>query len=142
MSTIKSFKDLKVWKDSRIFVKEIYTMINNFPAKEKYSLTSQITRAAVSIMSNIAEGFARESNKEFIRFLIMARGSTAEVQSDLFIALDLKYIDQKEFQNIYYQVENLGKQINGLIKYLKANIKINSLKNKINESCELYELTN
>ena len=142
MSTIKSFKDLKVWKDSRIFVKEIYTMINNFPAKEKYSLTSQITRAAVSIMSNIAEGFARESNKEFIRFLIMARGSTAEVQSDLFIALDLKYIDQKEFRNIYYQVENLGKQINGLIKYLKANIKINSLKNKINESCELYELTN
>ena len=142
MSTIKSFKDLKVWKDSRIFVKEIYTMINNFPAKEKYSLTSQITRAAVSIMSNIAEGFARESNKEFIRFLIMARGSTAEVQSDLFIALDLKYIDQKEFRNIYYQVENLRKQINGLIKYLKANIKINSLKNKINESCELYELTN
>ena len=142
MSTIKSFEDLKVWKDSRIFVKEIYTMINNFPAKEKYSLTSQITRAAVSIMSNIAEGFARESNKEFIRFLIMARGSTAEVQSDLFIALDLKYIDQKEFRNIYYQVENLGKQINGLIKYLKANIKINSLKNKINESCELYELTN
>ena len=72
MSTIKSFKDLKVWKDSRMFVKEIYTMINNFPARENYSLISQITRAVVSIMSNIAEGFARGTNKKFIRFLIIA----------------------------------------------------------------------
>ena len=109
MPTIKSFEDLKVWKDSRIFVKEIYTMINNFPVKENYGLTSQITRAAVSIMSNIAEGFARESNKEFIRFLIIARGSTAEVQSDLFIALDLGYINQDEFQKNYCKAENLGK---------------------------------
>jgi len=142
MPTIKSFEDLKVWKDSRIFVKEIYALINNFPAKENYCLTSQITRAAVSIMSNIAEGFCRESNKEFIRFLTISRGSTAEVQSDLFIALDLKYIKQKEFQDTYYMVEKLGKQINGLIKYLRANTKINSRKNKISESCELYELTN
>ena len=139
MSTIKSFENLKVWKDSRVFVKEIYMIVNNFPAKENYGLTSQITRAAVSIMSNIAEGFARESNKEFIRFLIMARGSTAEVQSDLFIALDLKYINQKEFQITYYQAEKLGKQINGLIKYLKANIKINTQKDKINDSNGLYE---
>jgi len=142
MPTIKSFEDLKIWKDSRVFVKEIYIIVNNFPAKENYGLTSQVTRAAVSIMSNIAEGFARESNKEFIRFLIMARGSTAEVQSDLFIALDLKYINQKEFQSTYYQAEKLGKQINGLIKYLKANVKINSQKDKINESWESYELTN
>jgi len=139
MSTIKSFEDLKVWKDSRVFVKEIYIIVNNFPAKENYGLISQITRAAVSIMSNIAEGFARETNKEFIRFLIMARGSTAEVQSDLFIALDLKYINQKEFQSTYYQVEKLGKQINGLIKYLKANSEIKNQKDKISDSSELYE---
>lgn len=139
MSTIKSFEGLKVWKDSRVFVKGIYIIVNNLPAKENYGLISQITRAAVSIMSNIAEGFARESNKEFIRFLIMARGSTAEVQSDLFIALDLKYINQKEFQNTYYQAEKLRKQINGLIKYLKANVKINTQKDKINDSNELYE---
>jgi len=142
MPTIKSFEDLKVWKDSRIFVKEIYTMINNFPVKENYGLTSQITRAAVSIMSNIAEGFARESNKEFIRFLIIARGSTAEVQSDLFIALDLRYINQDEFQKNYCKAENLGKQINGLIKYLKANVKINIQKNKISEIYKSYKLTN
>jgi len=142
MPTIKSFEDLKVWKDSRIFVKEIYALINNFPAKENYGLTSQITRAAVSIMSNIAEGFCRESNKEFIRFLTISRGSTAEVQSDLFIALDSKYIKQKEFQNTYYMAEKLGKQINGLIKYLRANIKMDTQKNKINESCELYESIN
>jgi len=142
MPTIKSFEDLKVWKDSRIFVKEIYTLINNFPAKENYGLTSQITRAAVSIMSNIAEGFGRESNKEFIRFLTISRGSNAEVQSDLFIALDLNYIKQEEFQSTYSMAEKLGKQINGLIKYLRANTKINSRKNKISESCELYQLTN
>ena len=142
MPTIISFEDLKVWKDSRIFVKEIYTMINNFPVKENYGLTSQITRAAVSIMSNIAEGFARESNKEFIRFLIIARGSTAEVQSDLFIALDLRYINQDEFQKNYCKAENLGKQINGLIKYLKANVKINIQKNKISEIYKSYKLTN
>ena len=142
MPTIKSFEDLKVWKDSRIFVKEIYTVVNDFPMKENYGLISQITRATVSIMSNIAEGFARDTNKEFMRFLIMARGSTAEVQSDLFIALDLRYINQDEFQKNYCKAENLGKKINGLIKYLKANIKINSRKTRINESYEFYELTN
>ena len=117
-------------------------MIDNFPAKENYGLTSQITRAVVSIMSNIAEGFGRESNKEFIRFLTISRGSNAEVQSDLFIALDLNYIKQEEFQSTYSMAEKLGKQINGLIKYLRANTKINSRKNKISESCELYQLTN
>ena len=86
--TIKSFEELKVWKDSRLIVKEIYNIIDNFPGRESYGLTSQITRASVSIMSNIAEGFARDTNKEFIRFLIMSRGSAAEVQSDLFVALD------------------------------------------------------
>ena len=119
MATIKSFEELKVWKDSRQIVKEIYCTVENFPKRENYGLISQITRASVSIMSNIAEGFARDSNKKFIRFLIISRGSIAEVQSDLFIALDLGFITQDRFADIYEQLDNLGKQINGLIKYLR-----------------------
>jgi four helix bundle protein len=119
MATIKSFEELKVWKDSRQIVKEIYYTVENFPKRENYGLISQITRASVSIMSNIAEGFARDSNKEFIRFLIISRGSIAEVQSDLFVALDLGFITQDRFTEIYEQLDKLGKQVNGLIKYLR-----------------------
>ena len=79
MSTIKLLKNLKIWKDSQVFVKGIYTMINNIPMKENYGLTSQIARTAVSIMSNIAEGFVCDANKGFLRFLIIAKGSIAEV---------------------------------------------------------------
>ena len=71
-------------------------------------------------MSNIAEGFDRYSVKEFINFLIIARGSISEVQSDLLIALDLKYINQEEFHETYKQSTNLGKQVNGLVKYLRT----------------------
>lgn len=70
-------------------------------------------------MSNIAEGFDRFSSREFIRFLVIARGSISEVQNDLYIALDLKYISQNEFQLVYDNAKNLGKQINGFIKYLR-----------------------
>ena len=120
MSTIKSFEDLPVWQDARKFTNKIYNITNKFPKEELYGLTSQIRRAAVSIMSNIAEGFDRYSVKEFINFLIIARGSISEVQSDLFIVLDLKYINQEEFHETYKQSTNLGKQVNGLIKYLRT----------------------
>ena len=88
---------MPVWQDARKFTNNIYNFTNKFPKEEIYGLTSQIRRAAVSIMSNIAEGFDRYSVKEFINFLIIARGSISEVQSDLFIALDLEYINQEEF---------------------------------------------
>jgi len=120
LSIIKSFEDLPVWQDARKFTNKIYSLTKTFPRGENYGLSSQITRATVSIMSNIAEGFDRYSVKEFINFLIIARGSISEVQSDLYIALDLKYINQEEFQETYKQSKNLGKQINGLIKYLRT----------------------
>lgn len=139
MATIKSFEELKVWKDSRQIVKEIYHTVENFPKRENYGLISQITRASVSIMSNIAEGFARDSNKEFIRFLIISRGSIAEVQSDLFIALDLGFITQDRFTEIYKQLDKLGKQVNGLIKYLRHHCNIKPNKNSICEALENYD---
>jgi len=79
MLKINAFNELNVWKNSRSFTKKIYQITNNFPNSENYGLKSQITRSSVSIMSNIAEGFHRYSKKEFINFLIISRGSIAEV---------------------------------------------------------------
>jgi len=139
LPTIKSFEELAVWKDARIFANKIYNLIKKFPDKEKYGLTSQITRAAVSVASNIAEGFDRYSKKDFIKFLIIARGSISEVQNDLYIALDLKYINQNDFQEAYALAKDLGKQINGFIKYLRSYDKQNSKANKINEEFNYYQ---
>ena len=139
MSTIKSFEELTVWKDARKFANKIYNLTKKFPKEENYGLTSQITRATVSIGSNIAEGFDRYSKKDFIKFLIIARGSISEIQNDLYIALDLKYINQKDFQENYSLAKDLGKQINGFIKYLKLYDKQNSKAGKTNEEYCKYD---
>lgn len=138
MPTIKSFEELPVWKDARKFANKIYNLTKKFPKEENYGLSSQITRATVSIGSNIAEGFDRYSKKDFIKFLIIARGSISEIQNDLYIALDLKYINQKDFQENYSLAKDLGKQINGFIKYLKLYDKQNSKAGKINEESDYY----
>jgi four helix bundle protein len=120
LSTIKSFEELTVWKDARKFTNKIYILTNKFPKEELYGLTLQIRRATVSIMSNIAEGFDRRSDKELSNFLSMARGSSSEVQNDLYIALDLNYISQDEFNQFYQEAKKIAKQINGLMTYLKS----------------------
>ena len=120
MSTIKSFEDLPVWQDARKFTNKIYTLTDKFPKEELYGLTSQIRRATVSIMANIAEGFDRRSDKELTNFLSIARASSSEVQNDLYIALDLKYISEEEFKKMYAEAKEIAKQINGLMTYLKS----------------------
>lgn len=120
MPTVKSFEDLTVWKDARKFTNKIYNLTNKFPKEELYGLTSQIRRATVSIMSNIAEGFDRRSDKEFSNFLSIERASAAEVQNDLYIALDLNYISQTEFNQLYQKAKKIAQQINGLMNYLKS----------------------
>jgi len=139
LPTIKSFDELPVWKDARKFANKIYNLTKKFPNKENYGLASQITRAAVSVGSNIAEGFDRYSKKDFIRFLIIARGSISEIQNDLYIALDLKYINQNDFQETYASAKELGKQINGFIKYLRSYDKNNSKNGKVNEEYYKYD---
>jgi four helix bundle protein len=136
LSVIKSFEELPMWKDARKFTNKIYNLTKKFPSKEVYGLNSQITRSAVSIMSNIAEGFDRFSSREFIRFLVIARGSISEVQNDLYIALDLKYISKNEFQSAYDDAKNIGKQINGFIKYLRNHKDVDL---KISEIIGTYE---
>jgi four helix bundle protein len=121
VATVKSFEDLTIWQESRKFTNKIYVLTKKFPKEELYGLTSQIRRAVVSITSNIAEGFDRRSDKELSNFLSIARASTAEVQNDLYIALDLKYISQIEFNQLYQEAKKIAQQINGLMSYLKSN---------------------
>lgn len=114
---MKTHKNLDVWKNSRTFVTEVYKLTNAFPKEEIYGLTNQIRRSAVSVPSNIAEGSARQGNKEFIQFLYIALGSLAELETQLLIASDLKYVvvDQK----MYDDLERIRMMLLGLIKYIK-----------------------
>lgn len=114
---MSNHKELEVWKKSIEFVSEIYEITKNFPKEEIYGLTSQIRRSAISIPSNIAEGFARESDKEFIQFLHVTMGSLVELETQLIIAKNLLYI--KEIGGYTEKIELVRKLIIGLIKYLK-----------------------
>ena len=111
-----SFKDLIVWQKSHAFVLSIYKATNNFPQSEQFALTSQIRRAAVSISCNVVEGYERGSQKELTRFLLIARGSNAEVQAQLLIAKDLGYLKEKDFAKLAEQSVEVNKLINGLRK--------------------------
>ena len=118
---IKSFTDLDAWKEGHKLVLLIYLTTKNFPKEELFGLTSQIRRAAVSITSNITEGFSRKSSKEKIQFYLVARGSLMEIQSQLLIARDLKYLNKENFNKIAEQSVKVSRLINGLIKYCKNN---------------------
>ena len=138
MSTIKSFEELIIWQEARKFTNNIYKLTKNFPQEELYGLTSQIRRAAVSVMSNIAEGFDRRTTKEFISFLIIARASVSEVQNDLYISLDLNYINTENFQTNYDYAQKIAKLINGLVTYLKSQTENYTKTTKINEQIQQY----
>lgn len=121
---ITRFEDIEAWKEARKLVNLIYQVIkNNENFRKDFRLINQIQSAAVSSMANIAEGFARRSNKEFIQFLFISKSSAAEVQSHLYVALDQTYIYEKEFSQIYEQAEKVSKMTSGFIKYLMSQPK-------------------
>src|SRR6056297_1286945 len=107
---------LIVWQRSHELVLKIYEVTKDFPKDEQFGLTSQIRRAAVSIPSNIVEGKARNSNKDFKRFLLISRGSLEEVKYQVLLAKDLKYIDENIYREIYKNMDEVGKLLGGLIK--------------------------
>jgi four helix bundle protein len=116
---IQRFEELECWKEARTLVNMVYEMVkNNVNFQKDFRLSSQITAAAVSMMSNIAEGFSRRSNKEFVQFLFISKSSATEVQSEAYVALDQKYIDQGTFDRVYNQAEKVSKINSGLITYL------------------------
>ena len=118
---IKSFTDLNAWKEGHKLVLMIYEITGKFPKEEMFGLTTQLRRAAVSVTSNIAEGFSRQSYKEKAHFYSTSLGSTTEVQNQILIAKDIKYIDNSEFQKIAQQTIVVHKLVNGLIKCSKSH---------------------
>lgn len=113
------FEEIKAWQEARGLVKLVYQAINsNLSFRRDFRLSNQIQGAAVSTMANIAEGFSRHSNKEFIQFLYISKSSASEVQSHLYVALDQKFIGQDAFKQIYEAADAVSKMVSNLIKYL------------------------
>lgn len=121
---IERFEELEAWKDARVLVSQVYELTKRTDSFGRdYRFRDQITAAAVSVMSNIAEGFSRRSSREFIQFLFIAKGSCAEVQSLLYVALDQRYATEPDFQRFYGQAEKVARLTSGLITYLLRRVR-------------------
>jgi four helix bundle protein len=121
MGKIERFEDMDVWQHSRDLCKYIFELVQRAPFCKDFSLIDQIKRSGGSVMDNIAEGFERNGNKEFITFLYYSKGSCGEVKSQLYIAFDFKYISEEEFKIGYNKADNISKELSNFIKYLKNN---------------------
>jgi four helix bundle protein len=118
---VKYYKELIVWQRAMELVKEIYNLTKKLPKEEKFGLTSQMQRAAVSIPSNIAEGQARNGTKEFVQFLSIATGSKAELQTQLLICVDIGYLLESDINNAMNLSEEVGKMLFSLVKNLTTD---------------------
>lgn len=118
MGKFNSFEDINSWQKARIFNKRIYQISENLKFKKDYDFVKQIRRASISISSNIAEGFERNTDKEFIYFLYVSKASAGEVRSQLYLAFDLEYITKQEFEELLGSVSETSRLLNGFIKYL------------------------
>ncbi len=116
-----AFEKLDVWQTARAFAGAVYDVTDSFPRREQFALSQQLTRAAVSITANIAEGSSRSSYKEFSRYVEMAFGSLCEVVAELFIAKDRKYVAEADFSNLYRQAERLGRMLSGFRAHLETS---------------------
>lgn len=116
---MQSYRELIVWQKSIELVTKVYELVKLLPKEEVYALSSQIRRAAVSIPSNIAEGHDRNSDKEFVNFLYIARGSLAELETQIYIAVNLKYFSNEQTNIIFQDCSEIGRMLNALIKKAK-----------------------
>lgn len=135
MATFKHFEEMHAWQSARELVKLVYEVTKKSDLNSDFALRDQIRRAAISVMSNIAEGFGAGTDAEFIRFLGYARRSASETQSQLYAALDQEYISSEKFDEIYSKANTTERQINALIGYLTR-----SRDKKIKEDVAPYEL--
>jgi len=120
---IERFEDIEVWREARKLVNRVYGVCSINEFKKDYSLVDQIRRAAISVMANITEGFARKGNKEFVQFLFISKSSAAELQSHLYVALDQKYINEDTFNELYQDADKIQRQLSNFIKYLQSTLK-------------------
>ena len=119
---MRSHNNLDAWQRSIDFVTEIYKSTETFPKDERFGLTSQIRRAAVSIAANMAEGAARRSDKEFLQFLSHAQGSASEVETELLIAFKLGFIEKPNYDRLFEELDRIGRMITGLSNHLKQKV--------------------
>jgi len=122
MATIERFEDIEAWQEARKLARMVYTVTRKGAFAKDYRLCSQIQAAAVSVMSNIAEGFESQNNRTFIRYLFIAKGSAGEVRSQLYVALDQGYISREEFGALYDQATLTSRKIAGFIRYLQSRL--------------------
>lgn len=123
MGAVKRFEDLECWQEARKLVRIVYTLSKKDKFSSDFRLVNQITDSAVSSMANIAEGFHRRSNKDFMRFLDYSRASLAENISHSYVALDQQYIDEKELEQLKSQADIVWKKVNSFISYLNKSFK-------------------
>lgn len=121
MATIKRFEELECWQEARKFVQLIYELTKKNDFKKDFELVGQIKRSAISSMANIAKGFHRNSNRDFMKFLDYSRSSIAETVSHCYVALDQDYIDEEKLHLVKRQAEVVWKKVNNLIAYLNKN---------------------
>jgi four helix bundle protein len=119
--SVKQFEDLEVWKDARRLTQAIYHITQSEKVAKDFALRDQIRRATVSIMSNIAEGFERGGNQEFVQFLYIAKGSCGEVRSQLYIAFDQNYLSRNELDHLTDSFKRLSSMLSNFIAYLKSS---------------------
>ena len=119
--SLYNFKDLIVWQKAMQIVKVVYMLVRKLPKEETYSLSDQMRRAAVSIPSNIAEGNERRSRKEYINFLSIAKGSKAELQTQLLICVDIGYLSESDIFEVNKLLDEVGKMLNTMINKLLPN---------------------
>jgi len=115
---VNSFKDLKIWKVAIELVKKIYVVSSKLPKEEMYGLTSQMRRSAISIPSNVAEGFRRQHNNEFKQFLYISLGSCEELETQMIIAEELVYIDKSQTTKLFEDLDHICRMTSNLIKTL------------------------
>jgi four helix bundle protein len=128
METVKSFRDLEVWKKSHQLVLEIYRITSTFPKDERFGIISQLRRAAYSIPANMAEGFGRRSTKELLQFLAISNGSIEEIRYFLFLSCDLSYLGRPEFDSLEKKLNAIAQMIAALSRSLKSKLALHSQK--------------
>lgn len=121
MATITSFEEIQSWQKARELTKVIYKTTRAKEFSDDYDLKKQIRRASVSIMANIAEGFERGGTNEFVNFISIAKGSSGEMQSHLYVALDQEYITQDVFDKLYNEYKSVGKMLGSFMNYLNKS---------------------
>ena len=121
MASIQKFEEIEAWQKGRDLTRQIYRLTAKGGFARDFTLKDQMKRAAISITSNVAEGFERGGNREFIQFLAIAKGSASEVKSQLYTALDAGYLTQLEFDELYRQTHSIVLLLGGFIKYLQKS---------------------